>query len=69
MLRQLSIAELESEIDLIKEAPKDNGILEMIVRRPTTEAREVITEGNLTLVNGLEGDNWKARGKTTLHLH
>jgi hypothetical protein len=65
MLRQLPITELELGIDEIKESPKDNGILEMIVRRPETETREIINSAEINLVNGLEGDNWKARGSST----
>jgi hypothetical protein len=34
----------------------------MIVRRPVTEQREVIEEGELDLREGLLGDNWRARG-------
>ena len=66
MLKQLPISELEFGIDEIKESPKDNGTLEMIVRRPETEAREIITSGELSLNNGLEGDNWKARGSSAM---
>lgn len=61
-IKHLTTEELEAGLENIRQSPKDNGILEMIVRRPQTEAREVLSEGRLDLVNGLEGDNWKARG-------
>ncbi|MBL8099748.1 MAG: MOSC domain-containing protein [Anaerolineales bacterium] len=62
MLKQYPISELELGIDEIKDSPKDNGVLEMIVRRPETETREIINAGEINLENGLAGDNWKARG-------
>src|SRR5262249_34961034 len=40
----------------------DGGVLEMITRRPGTDAREVLEEAELTLAEGLVGDHWKARG-------
>jgi hypothetical protein len=62
MLKQLSISELRLGLDEIKSSPKNNGVLQMIVRRPHTETREVITHAQINLINGLEGDNWKSRG-------
>ena len=35
--------------------------IELIVRRPAVEAREVITCGELCTTNGLIGDNWNAK--------
>lgn len=60
--KHLTTEELEAGLENIRQAPKDNGNLDMIVRRPQTEEREVISEGRLDLVAGLEGDNWKTRG-------
>jgi hypothetical protein len=62
MLKQYPFSELELGIDQIKDSPKDNGVLEMIVRRPETETREIINAGEINVENGLAGDNWKARG-------
>ncbi len=39
-------------------------MLELIVRRPGTDEREVLQEGELDLVEGLVGDTWKVRGST-----
>src|SRR5688572_320314 len=55
----LTVAELEAGLDLIRESPKDTGVLELIVRRPQTEVREVLQEGRLDPAVGLEGDRWK----------
>ncbi|HJQ14840.1 MAG TPA: MOSC domain-containing protein [Anaerolineales bacterium] len=58
----LSITELEAGLDDIRRAPKDHGILKMIVCRPDVEERQVLQEGRLDLLEGLAGDNWKPRG-------
>ena len=38
---------------------RDEGRIEMIVRRPVKGQREVLEEGQLTLDEGLAGDCWK----------
>jgi hypothetical protein len=60
--RQLSTAELEQGLDDILQSPKDNGTLELIVRRPEVDQREVVAAGRLDTEQGLVGDNWLARG-------
>ena len=61
-ITHLTTAELDVGLDHIRQAPKDTGILELIVRRPLTEEREILEEGELDLVEGLVGNNWGARG-------
>ncbi len=46
----------------VRRSPADHGTLAMIVRRPSTNEREVVTEGELDTAVGLVGDNWLARG-------
>jgi hypothetical protein len=58
----LSMSELEAGMEHIRQSPKDNGILKMIVRRPLDDERDIIDRGELSLLEGLVGDNWKARG-------
>ncbi|MEE8374806.1 MAG: MOSC domain-containing protein [Acidimicrobiia bacterium] len=55
-------AELETFLDNILGAPAGTGRLEMIVRRPADGERDVVENGQLSLDEGLVGDNWKARG-------
>jgi hypothetical protein len=55
------MSELEAGLDEIRRAPKDQGILELIVRRPGVNDREILTEGELRLDEGLVGDSWKRR--------
>jgi MOSC domain-containing protein YiiM len=38
------------------------GTVELIVRRPAENEREVLEEGRLELVEGLVGDMWRVRG-------
>lgn len=61
-IKYLSMTELEAGMDYIRQSPQDNGVLKMIVRRPVDDEREVIERGELDLLEGLLGDNWKARG-------
>jgi len=56
--------ELEAKLDEIRQSPKEEGVLELIVRRPRTDEREVLQEGELDLVEGLVGDTWNTRGST-----
>lgn len=56
--------ELESGLATIRQSPRDEGILEMIVCRPQVDSREVIHDGQLDLTEGLVGDNWRARGSS-----
>jgi hypothetical protein len=58
----LTIAELEAGLELIRRSPTDNGVLALIVRRPDVDQREVLEEGRLDLEHGLLGDNWGTRG-------
>jgi len=58
----LSFAELETGLDYIRQSPKDEGTVNMIVRRPKDDEREVVEVAELDLELGLIGDNWKSRG-------
>ncbi len=60
-VKYLSMQELEAGLDHIRQSPKDNGILKMIVRRPETLQREILEEGMIDLKEGLLGDNWSRR--------
>jgi MOSC domain-containing protein YiiM len=60
-IKHLTLAELEAGLAEIRRSPQEEGVLEMIVRRPRTDEREVLAEGELDLIQGLVGDNWKTR--------
>ena len=60
-MRHLTIEELEAGLDEICLSPREEGVLQSIVRRPQSGQREVLEEGQLDLVEGLVGDNWRTR--------
>jgi MOSC domain-containing protein YiiM len=57
-----SLAELEEGLDHVRAAPAAAGTLELIVRRPAEERRELLEAGQLDLREGLIGDMWHVRG-------
>jgi hypothetical protein len=57
----LTSDELLAGLEHIQQAPADQGRLELIVRRPSVDAREVLEEGQLDIADGLVGDTWKVR--------
>ena len=59
--KHLTMSELEAGLDEIRRAPKDAGVLELIVRRPAVNNREILEEAELHLEEGLVGDSWKKR--------
>ena len=58
-MKHLTRPELDAGIDHIQESPNDGGRLEMLVRRPSTDAREILDSGVLDMELGLVGDNWQ----------
>ena len=60
-----TLSELEAGLDEILESPRDEGRLELIVRRPIKGQREVLEEGHLSLEEGLQGDCWKRTDSLT----
>jgi hypothetical protein len=59
---EATIMELEARLSAVEASPQDNGTLDMIVRRPAHNEREVVESAELDLVEGVVGDNWRARG-------
>jgi hypothetical protein len=63
-ITHLTTAELEAGLDHIRESPKDEGPLQLIVRRPRVDEREVLEDGELQTTAGLVGDSWNIRGSS-----
>lgn len=61
-MKNLTVEELQAGLPQVAQSPKDIGELKLIVRRPANGQREVLQKGELDLVVGLVGDNWKTRG-------
>lgn len=59
-----TLAELEAFLPVLTAAPRDVGVLELVVRRPAVGEREVLAEGELDLEVGLVGDTWCERGSS-----
>lgn len=57
-IKHLTMDELEAGLVEIRQAPKDEGMLQLIVRRPQIDEREILEEGELHLEEGLVGDDW-----------
>jgi len=59
-----TLEELEARLAEILESPKSEGRLELIVRRPEVDAREVLETAELDPAEGLVGDSWRLRGSS-----
>lgn len=60
-MSQRAMVELEEGLAHIKDAPRDGGTVEMIVRRPAVDAREVVERARIEPGSGLDGDSWGTR--------
>jgi len=56
-----SYAELEEGLGEVLRSPADLGTVELIVRRPAVDEREVLDAGTLDPDWGLVGDSWRER--------
>lgn len=57
---------LTAGLDEVRRSPATTGVLELIVRRPRTDGREVMESAELDMAEGLVGDGWKTRGAAEL---
>jgi Uncharacterized protein conserved in bacteria len=60
-MKHLTMQELEAALEHLREAPKDDGVLQLIVCRPDVDQREEMHQAELDPVKGLVGDNWIVR--------
>jgi hypothetical protein len=63
-VKHLTMQELEAALDHLREAPKDEGLLQLIVCRPAVDERQILDMAELDPVKGLIGDNWVGRGSS-----
>jgi len=54
--------ELEAALPQLRESPSDAGTVELIVRRPAVDERELLDSAELTVREGIVGDTWRTRG-------
>jgi MOSC domain-containing protein YiiM len=64
MANHLTMETLSAGLEHVRHSPIDDGVLEMIVRRPATDAREILECGELTVADGLVGDSWGVRRRS-----
>jgi MOSC domain-containing protein YiiM len=60
-MEPLTTEQLEIGVDAVRDSPRDDGTLDLIVRRPAVDAREVLEVGELDRDVGLVGDTWNER--------
>jgi len=63
-IKHLTTAELEAGLEHIRQSPKDDGTLDMIVCRPEIDSRKVLDFAALDIDRGMIGDSWKRRGSS-----
>lgn len=56
------LVELQAGLEEIRRSPADHGDLQLIVRRPLIDEREVMEAVELDTEWGLVGDSWRSRG-------
>jgi hypothetical protein len=63
-VEHLSYAQLEAGLPDVLGSPKDIGTVELIVRRPAVDEREVLEVATLDPAWGVVGDTWRDRGSS-----
>ena len=63
-MSHLTEEELVAGLARVRESPQDMGVVQLIVRRPAVDAREVLEVGHLDTHEGLVGDTWAVRGSS-----
>jgi len=64
-MEHVPLATLRTGLATIRKSPRDRGRVELIVRRPAENQREVLTAAELSTVDGLVGDGWSTRGSSS----
>jgi hypothetical protein len=60
-MEHVRLAALEDGLDAVRLTPKETGTVDLIVRRPAEDEREVLIRAQLDPIDGLKGDNWQTR--------
>jgi MOSC domain-containing protein YiiM len=61
--RHVTTAELEAGLDFIRQSPKTEGTLTLIIVRPEVDQRLVLQECEMSTEQGVHGDNWLRKGR------
>ena len=65
-MKHRTTKELMTELDEVGNSPQDDGVLEMIVVRPTTNERVILQKCQLTTSLGANGDVWATGSRKKL---
>lgn len=57
-----TLEQMRGQLEAIRAAPTDAGVVRLIVLRPGEGRRQVVPEAVLDVDEGLVGDSWRARG-------
>jgi hypothetical protein len=60
-VHHLTTQQLVEGLDHIRRSPTDHGRVELIVRRPDRDQREVVADASLDEAHGMLGDSWWSR--------
>ena len=55
---------LQAGLAAIRQSPREEGVLQLIVRRQGSGQREILGSGRLDVTEGLVGDSWLTRGSS-----
>lgn len=58
--------DLIAGLDHVRQAPRDNGVLELIVARPAVDERTLLAAAELAVDMGLVADRWNRGSKSNL---
>jgi len=59
----------DAQLAAVQAAPADQGLVELIVRRPAVDEREILEEARLDRDGGLVGDRWATRNREMTPIH
>ncbi len=63
-MKHLTKTEIEEKLPHVLQSPRDEGTVELIVRRPQTDLREELESGEFDVEKGLIDDNWFRPGRS-----
>ncbi len=63
-MQYVELDALEAGLGAIRCSPREQGRVELIVRRPAENEREVLAQATLDCAHGLVGDTWLTRGSS-----
>ncbi len=61
MDKAVSYDDLDVSLAELGESPREQGVVELIVRRPQPGERELVEQAEFSVEDGLIGDNWRTR--------